>query len=117
LSIADDSLQSQESNFDSIDSNARAIRSLNQWCQHVTQCRNCKTQFDGAYCSNCGQKDVDLERPTIKLIGEVLKETFDVDGRAFRTIRALIRRLGLLTSEFLVGRHAGLTLRQFVCTC
>jgi len=71
----------------------------------MTQCRNCLTPLDDTYCPSCGQRDVDLERPTSKLIGEVLKETFDVDGRAFRTMRTLFRQPGSLTSEFLAGRR------------
>ena len=43
------------------------------------------------------------------LIGEVLKETFDLDGRASRTIRALILRPGFLTTEFLAGRRKAFT--------
>lgn len=71
----------------------------------MTLCRNCHAPLDGAFCSNCGQRDVDLERPTSKLIGEVLKETFEVDGRSFRTIRTLLWQPGVLTSEFLAGRR------------
>jgi len=75
----------------------------------MTQCRNCHTLLDGTFCPNCGQRDVDLERPATKLIGEVLQETFDVDGRAFRTIRTLLRQPGTLTSEFLAGRRRSYT--------
>lgn len=75
----------------------------------MTRCQNCNTQLDGTFCPNCGQRDVDLERPATKLIGEVLQETFDVDGRAFRTIRTLLRQPGTLTSEFLAGRRRSYT--------
>jgi len=68
-------------------------------------CRNCQSPLDSAYCPNCGQRDIDLERPTINLVSDVLEEIFDVDGRAFRTLRALFRQPGLLTSEFLAGRR------------
>jgi hypothetical protein len=75
----------------------------------MTQCRNCQNPLEGVFCPNCGQKDIDLERPTHQLIGEVLRESFDVDGRAFRTFRALIRHPGYLTSEFLAGRRRSFT--------
>ena len=39
----------------------------------------------------------------------MLRESFDVDGRAFRTIRALLRHPGFLTSEFLAGRRRSYT--------
>lgn len=61
--------------------------------------------FDGAYCPNCGQRNIDLERPIWSLIGDVVKETFEVDGRAALTVRTLFRHPGQLTQEFLAGRR------------
>ena len=71
----------------------------------MTNCRNCDTPLEASFCPNCGQKDLDLERPLPDLLGEVLRETFDVDGRAFRTLWTLFRRPGVLTSEFLAGKR------------
>lgn len=68
-------------------------------------CPNCRSTFEGDYCSTCGQKDVDLERPIFALVADVLRETFDVDGRALRTLRTLFRHPGLLTADFLAGRR------------
>jgi len=75
----------------------------------MTECPNCQTPLDGAFCPNCGQKDVNLERPTSELIGEVLKEAFDFDGRAMRTFKTLFLYPGSLTSEFLAGRRRSYT--------
>ena len=74
-----------------------------------TQCSNCNTPLDGSFCSNCGQKNIDLERPVTQLIGEVLRETLDIDGRAFRTLRILFLQPGVLTQEFLAGRRRAFT--------
>jgi len=71
----------------------------------MTRCRNCETPFDGNYCPECGQRNVDLERPLPELVAEVVREAFDIDGRAIRTIWTLFRRPGMLTSEFLAGRR------------
>lgn len=71
----------------------------------MTRCRNCESSFDGRFCPQCGQKDVDLERPLSALLAEVVRETFDVDGRAIRTLWTLFRWPGVLTSEFLAGRR------------
>jgi hypothetical protein len=71
----------------------------------MAHCQNCHTPLDGSFCPNCGQRDVDLERPTRQLVAELLKETFDVDGRAFRSVKALLLHPGALTSEFLAGRR------------
>ena len=71
----------------------------------MKECRNCRALLDGDYCGACGQRDVDLERPIWRLAADVARETFDVDGRAWLTIRTLFRFPGKLTSEFLDGRR------------
>ncbi len=71
----------------------------------MTSCKNCETRLEANFCSNCGQRDIALDRPLKELLGEVLRKTFDVDGRAFRTLWTLFRRPGVLTSEFLAGRR------------
>ena len=68
-------------------------------------CKNCDATLDGPYCPACGQRNVDLERPFLELAREILKETFDVDGRAWRTLKTLFAQPGRLTSEFLAGKR------------
>jgi hypothetical protein len=84
----------------------------------MTECRNCQTPLDGEYCGNCGQRDLDLEQPIWTLATDVIKETFEVDGRAWLTIRTLVRHPGKLTSEFLAGRRRTYTppLRLYLVT-
>lgn len=81
-------------------------------------CQNCQMQLDGDYCGRCGQRNVDLERPIWALVGEVVKETFEVDGRAWLTIKTLFRHPGMLTSEYLAGRRKTYTspLRLYLVT-
>lgn len=71
----------------------------------MPQCRNCQASLEGAYCATCGQRDVDLERPIWSLIGDVLKEIFELDGRSALTIKTLFHKPGMLTYEFLAGRR------------
>ena len=68
-------------------------------------CRNCNTRLDDLYCPACGQKDVDLDRPFLELLGEIVKETFDLDGRAWRTAKTLFLQPGRLTVEYLAGKR------------
>ena len=75
----------------------------------MSQCKNCQAPLENAYCSRCGQRDVDLERPIWGLVADVLKESFEVDGRAAVTIKTLFRHPGMLTSEFLAGRRRAYT--------
>ena len=71
----------------------------------MTPCKNCDTPIEARFCPQCGQKDIELERPLSELLREVVRETFDIDGRVARTLWTLIRRPGVLTSEFLAGRR------------
>lgn len=71
----------------------------------MTNCKNCNARLEANFCPQCGQKNIDLERPLTELLGEVMRETFDFDGRALRTLWTLFRRPGRLTSEFLAGRR------------
>lgn len=71
----------------------------------MAQCRNCSAPLAGPYCHECGQKEADLARPFVSLAGDLLRETFDLDGRAWRTVRALFLNPGLLTTEFLAGKR------------
>lgn len=82
------------------------------------KCPNCESQLTGDYCGNCGQHNIDLERPIWVLVGDVIKETFEVDGRAWTTIKTLFRHPGKLTSEYLAGRRKTYTspLRLYLVT-
>ena len=71
----------------------------------MNPCKNCQTDCSGDYCPSCGQRQVALDRPIWQLAGDVLKETFDLDGRAALTVKTLFRYPGLLTAEFLAGRR------------
>lgn len=73
----------------------------------MTRCKNCDTSLEPgfSFCPQCGQRDIDLERPLHELLGEAVRESLDVDGRAVRTLWTLLRRPGVLTSEFLAGRR------------
>ena len=71
----------------------------------MSECRNCQAKLAGDYCQSCGQRNIDLERPIWSLLGSVVRETFELDGRAALTIKTLFLRPGVLTFEFLAGRR------------
>jgi hypothetical protein len=75
----------------------------------MPQCRNCQSSLDGAYCQTCGQRNIDLERPIWSLVGDIVKETFELDGRAALTVKTLFLHPGRLTYEFLDGRRRAYT--------
>jgi hypothetical protein len=71
----------------------------------MSECRNCQAKLAGDYCQSCGQRNIDLERPIWNLLGDVIRETFELDGRAALTIKTLFLHPGILTFEFLAGRR------------
>lgn len=71
----------------------------------MSNCLNCGADLSGPFCAQCGQKNLQLERPLLGLLGGVLRETFDVDGRAARTLAALFMQPGMLSERFLAGQR------------
>ena len=69
-------------------------------------CPNCSAPLSGPFCSSCGQRQIDLDRPFREIAGEAMESFLSLDARILRTLWPLIRRPGLLTVDFLAGRRA-----------
>ncbi len=70
-------------------------------------CVNCGAELTGAYCANCGQKRfVESDRKLGHLLHHLLASATDLDGRVWRTLRALLFHPGLLSREYFEGRRA-----------
>jgi Protein of unknown function (DUF3667) len=69
-------------------------------------CLNCGTELTGRYCANCGQRDVPPYPSVRELVVDAFWELSGWDGRFAATARALVRKPGMLTREFLEGRRA-----------
>jgi hypothetical protein len=69
-------------------------------------CPNCSAPLRGPYCSECGQHQLDLDRPFRDVVTEGLSTFVSFDRRIAGTLWPLIRRPGFLTTEFLAGRRA-----------
>lgn len=67
-------------------------------------CLNCGTVVEQEYCPACGQHWGDYRRSTWRLLGDLLREVLEVDGRVWRTFVAMLRP-GKLTREFNRGRR------------
>jgi len=74
--------------------------------QSDDHCPNCLTPLRGPFCSECGQHQLDLDRPFRDVAAEALSAFVAFDTRIGRTIGPLVRRPGMLTTEFLDGRRA-----------
>ncbi|MEZ5557869.1 MAG: DUF3667 domain-containing protein [Pseudomonadales bacterium] len=70
------------------------------------RCPNCAVEHDGRYCPNCGQNDRNYQRALPPMLGELLRETFELDSRLLKTLRLLLFHPGQLTQEFSRNRRA-----------
>ena len=72
----------------------------------VAACPNCGLSRSGRFCSHCGQNDRNYLRGLWRVIAELCKETFELDGRVWRTLAQMFRRPGALAQEFSRNRRA-----------
>lgn len=73
----------------------------------MTACTNCGTELSGPFCHACGQKEfVEDDRRFGHLLHQFLHSATDVDGRIWRSLRALLFQPGLLSREYIEGRRA-----------
>jgi hypothetical protein len=73
---------------------------------HGAACLNCGAPLTGPFCAACGQRDIPPYPSTRELVVDAFTELSGWDGRLASTVRALVRRPGMLTREFLEGRRA-----------
>ena len=69
-------------------------------------CPNCGRVRPASFCAHCGQSDRDYARALRSVAGELLRETFALDSRLFRTLVQLLFKPGGLTREFSRNRRA-----------
>lgn len=68
-------------------------------------CKNCKQNFDGNFCNNCGQKH-NVERLNFNyLINEISNNILQVNRGIFFTIKELTIRPGHTIRDFLNGKR------------
>lgn len=69
-------------------------------------CANCGTVLAGPYCAQCGQAASAAHAPTLgHLAHELSHELLHVDGKVWRTAKALFLQPGTLTAEYWAGRR------------
>ncbi len=74
-----------------------------------TECPNCGAPTPDAYCSSCGQRNLDLHESVRALLGDAVEEVLGADSHLLRTLRALVLEPGLLSREYRAGRRARYT--------
>lgn len=73
---------------------------------HLITCKNCEAQFEGKYCSHCGQSVKEMERPLRFMIVDFMGTIVSFDTRLIKTLVAVLFKPARLTIDFLEGRRA-----------
>lgn len=69
-------------------------------------CANCGEFLESTYCAACGQKRiVDRDRRLGHLLSQFFSAVTDLDGRFWRSLRALTLQPGRLSRDYLDGRR------------
>ncbi|WP_075350506.1 DUF3667 domain-containing protein [Algoriphagus marinus] len=67
-------------------------------------CMSCGSDFQGAFCHNCGEKRIALaDKRVIHFLEEAFSSVFVADGKFFKTIKILVTDPGELTRSFVLG--------------
>lgn len=73
-------------------------------------CPTCGAPRPGRFCPDCGERRVDPDDYTLRhFAAHAVDQIFNLDGTLWRTLRALVTRPGLLTTEYLAGRRTRYT--------
>jgi hypothetical protein len=74
---------------------------------HGGTCLNCGGVLSGAFCAACGQSAHEGREPGIgHFLHDLVHEFLHLDGKVFRTLKALLFEPGRLTDEYWKGRIA-----------
>jgi hypothetical protein len=72
----------------------------------VARCVSCGAPGMRRFCAECGEKRVEPGDHTLRhVLGELADQLLSLDGRATRTLKALVTRPGFLTAEYVAGRR------------
>jgi hypothetical protein len=68
-------------------------------------CDNCGAPLQGSYCHHCGQPTRHFMRFFPAVVRDIAADSLGIDGRFWRTLKALMFRPGRLTIDYLYGRR------------
>ncbi|MBP1614342.1 MAG: putative Phosphoglycolate phosphatase [Bacteroidetes bacterium] len=68
-------------------------------------CNNCHIEFEGNYCSNCGQSRSTSRFTYKSVIKNVFHSLAHVDGSFFFTVKELFTRPGYMIGDYIAGRR------------
>jgi hypothetical protein len=68
-------------------------------------CDNCGAPLQGSFCHHCGQPTRHFMRFFPAVVRDIAADSIGIDGRFWRTLKALMFRPGRLTIDYLYGRR------------
>lgn len=68
-------------------------------------CPNCGAPLAGNYCARCGQP-AHIHASLKQIVGDVFRDIFHFDTRAWKTLPSLVFRPGTLTRQYIDGHRA-----------
>lgn len=71
----------------------------------ATVCLNCGATLSGAYCSQCGQKNIPRRQTLGELVENFIGSFFSYESKFFRTVKFLLLKPGFLALEYTSGRR------------
>ncbi|MEE2690998.1 MAG: DUF3667 domain-containing protein [Pseudomonadota bacterium] len=72
-------------------------------------CLSCGATLAGAYCHDCGQKNDDLRRSSLRLARDFVEDTFAFDSRMWRTLALMAAKPGVVPTDYAHGRRSRYT--------
>src|ERR1700677_3903986 len=81
-------------------------------------CLNCQATLYGRYCHVCGQENMEPKETVWHLVQNLFNDITHFDGKFFATVKYLLRKPGVLSSEYRAGRRASYLhpIRMYVFT-
>lgn len=87
-------------------SNEPAAEATSEASAASALCENCGRPRADRFCSQCGQNDRTYSRSLFPVLGELVRESFEFDGRLAQTLKLLLFKPGSLSTEFSRNRRA-----------
>ncbi|OCX51685.1 hypothetical protein BEL04_16850 [Mucilaginibacter sp. PPCGB 2223] len=68
-------------------------------------CLNCGNTFEGHFCNNCGQENLELKEDFGHLMVHAVGDYFHFDEKFFHTLKPLLFEPGKLTVDYMAGKR------------
>jgi len=68
-------------------------------------CLNCGNTFEGKFCNNCGQENLELHEDFGHVMAHAVGDYFHFDEKFFHTLRPLLFSPGKLTVDYMAGKR------------